>query len=87
MLQRSLACGDARMMLKGLLAVKLPSNTFYSLALVRQLAAGGEGAAAQLKITVSLFAGQPLPLVAEAREKGTGKTLRYPAFMLPPRKR
>jgi hypothetical protein len=83
-LQRSLACGEARLVLKGLLAVKLPGSASYSLAVVRQLAAGGEGAAAHLNVVVSLYAGSAQPLVAEAREKGSGKTLRYPAFMLPP---
>jgi hypothetical protein len=83
-LQRSLACGDARLMLKGLLAVKLPGSAGYSLAVVRQLATGGEGAAAHLNIVVRLYAGKVQPLVVEAREKSSGKTLRYPAFVLPP---
>ena len=82
-LRRPADCGDARMVLKGLLAIQLPQFKYYVLASISQLELRGEKSEASLSVAVNLYHGEPVPLVAESREKGSGKILRYPAFMLP----
>ncbi|MEI7432437.1 MAG: hypothetical protein WCL27_18470, partial [Betaproteobacteria bacterium] len=62
---------------------QLPLHQDYVLGLISHLESRGEAAQAKLQMVVNSYLAKPLALVAEAREKGTGKTLRYPAFLLP----
>jgi hypothetical protein len=78
-LLRPAGSAEARLILRGLLAIQVPQNEHYSLATVSSLYARSD---ASLCIVASLFSGKPVPLVAEMREKTTGKTFRHPAFQL-----
>ncbi len=82
-LMRPAGAGDARLVFKGLLAMQLPLHQDYVLGLISHLESRGEAAQANLQLVVNCYLAKPQALVAEAREKGTGKTLRYPAFLLP----
>jgi hypothetical protein len=79
-LLRPAGSGEARLVLKGLLAVQLPQHEHCSLATINCLSSRNDG---NLVVIASLFSGNPVPLLAEIREKTTGKTSRHPAFMLP----
>ena len=71
--------GAARMALRDLLAVQVPLQDRYSLATISCLCVRHDG---NLCVTVSLLAGEPSPLLAEMREKPTGKISTHPAFLL-----
>lgn len=70
---------ESRLILGGLLAVKLPQHEHNSLAIINSLYVGNDGC---VYATASLIAGRPSPLIVEAREKPSGKTVRHPAFLL-----
>jgi hypothetical protein len=71
--------GNVRLMLRSLLAIQLSQNVNCLLASVSSLHARCDGS---LCITASLYPGTPEPLLAELREKPTGKISRHPAFLL-----
>ncbi|WP_298312490.1 hypothetical protein [Propionivibrio sp.] len=71
---------ESRLILGGLLAVKLPQHQHCTLAMIGSLFSRIDGG---LCVTASLFDGQPKPLIAEARVKPAGKNSRQPAFLLP----
>jgi len=78
-LLRPAGSGDARLGLKGLLAIELPQPEHFSLATVSGIYARRDGS---LCLAVTLLAGRPEALVAELREKPAGKISRHPAFLL-----
>lgn len=79
-LLRPAGSGNVRLILRSLLAIQLSPNVNCSLATVSSLHVRCDG---NLCITASLFPGTPEPLLAELREKSTGKISRHPAFLLP----
>ena len=79
-LLRPAGSGETRLVLKGLLAVQLLPHNDYALATISTLYARGDGS---LCIGISLLGGEPVPLLAELREKPSGKISRHPAFLLP----
>jgi hypothetical protein len=72
--------GETRLVLKGLLAARLASQGEYALATISSLYVRGDGG---LSVGVNFLPGEPAPLVAEVREKPSGKISRHPAFLLP----
>ena len=68
------------LVLRGLLAVQLASQSEHALAVISSLSARSDG---RLNVGVSFLPGEPAPLVAEVREKPSGKVSRHPAFLLP----
>jgi hypothetical protein len=71
--------GQSRLALKGLLAIQLPQPEHFRLAIVSGLYVRRDGS---LCVAATLLAGKPEALVAELREKPTGKLSRHPAFLL-----
>ena len=78
--------GESRLVLKALLVLQgAPQQKKYTLATISSLsvrAATDESAEGALSITASLLPGEPVPLIAELREKPAGKVSRHPAFLL-----
>ena len=72
--------GEIRLVLKGLLAAHLASQDEYALATISSLYARGDGS---LCVGINVLPGEPAPLLAEVREKPSGKISRHPAFLLP----
>ena len=70
---------EARLVLGGLLCVKLPQHEHFTLATISGLNTRADGG---LCVAASLFDGEPSPLIAEVREKPAGKLSRHPAFLL-----
>jgi hypothetical protein len=79
-LVRAVGSGEARLMLGGLLALYVQQRQQYALATIVSLYAQIDGS---LCITARLFASVPAPVLAEVREKPSGKVSRHPAFLLP----
>ena len=79
-LLRPRASGGARLVLQGLLAVKMEEGGSYRLAIINRLSSISGGS---LCVSAGLFPGEPEPIVAEVREKPAGKISRHPAFLLP----
>jgi len=79
-LTRLVGTQEPRLMLNGLLAVRMPKSEEVALASIVSLHACHDG---RLCVTADLFAGEPTPLLAEIREKPSGKISRHPAFLLP----
>ncbi|MFZ4535952.1 hypothetical protein [Propionivibrio sp.] len=77
---RPAGSGASRLVLKGLLAIQLPQHENYALATISSLYSRCDGS---LNISASLLSGEPTPLLAEMREKPSGKISRHPAFLLP----
>lgn len=74
--------GDAalRLVLRGLLAIRPDGEEDYSLALISRLKSNSD---ASLSVWVSLISHEAEPLVAELRERPSGKVSRYPALLFP----
>jgi hypothetical protein len=53
------------------------------LGLINHLELRDDTSQARLLVLVKPYPAKPSALVVESREKGTGKTLRFPAFLLP----
>jgi len=83
MLLRPPGCGEARLNLQGLLAIRQPQRAGeparFVLAAISSLYSRDD---LSLCITATLFAGKPVPFVAEIKDKGDGKISRHPAFVL-----
>ena len=77
-LLRAAVKGALRLSLRSLLAIRQPEG--YRLAQITSLQQRDDG---KLCATVSLFPGGIIPLLAEIREKASGKISRHPAFQLP----
>jgi hypothetical protein len=71
--------GEARLVFKALLAIRLPAHEGYLLATVSSLRSLGDG---RLCVGARLLAGKPTPLLAEVREKPGGKISRHAAVLL-----
>lgn len=71
---------QARLAGKCLLAVRHDNPQHFALASVSRLFANGAGC---LHARIRLFAGDPLPQIAEIRERQSGRITRQPAFLLP----
>ena len=78
-LTRQVAAGGARLLLRSLLAIRLPPERRLLLATVSSLCSRRDG---RLCISASLLAGKPVPLLAEVHEKPSGKQTRHPAVLL-----
>lgn len=72
--------GSSRLSLRSLLALKEQDSPHYVLSTISSLYSRADGS---LCVTANPLAGEPLPLVADVREKSTGKQSRHPAFLLP----
>ena len=79
-LRRVPGSGAARLVLRGLLAIREAEQEDYSLALISRLRQNIDGS---LSVSTSLLATEAEPLVAELREKPSGKISRHPALLLP----
>jgi len=79
-LVRPAGCSEERLTLKGLLTVQTAPDKHFVLATINSLHSQSDGG---LCITAGLLKGEPAPLIAEMREKPTGKLSRHPAFLLP----
>ena len=79
-LLRPVVISETRLVLNGLLATQLTSHGEYALATISSLSARGDGS---LCVGISILPGEPAPLVAEVREKPSGKVSRHAAFLLP----
>ena len=79
-LLRPAATGETRLVLRGLLAIQLASRSEHALAIISSLSARADGC---LNVGISFLPGEPAPLIAEVREKPSGKVSRHPAFLLP----
>ena len=77
---RPAGAGESRLSLRNLVALQLAPEAPFTLGVVTALYSRGEGS---VRVTLRILPGEPQPLLAEAREKGTAKILRHPAFMLP----
>jgi hypothetical protein len=77
---RRVGNGEARLTLRGLLALKMPQNDQVMLATISSLYSRNDGS---LSITASVLSGTPVALIAEVREKPSGKISNHPAVMLP----
>ena len=77
---RPAGSGEARLLLRGLLAIKIPQQENFSLALISRLNSNNDGS---LSVSASVFSGEPAPLLVEMCEKPSGKISRHPAFLLP----
>ena len=77
-LRRDVTAGGVRLMLRNVLGVRLSSQEKLSLATISMLSAHVD----EVKLRVSLFPGEVLPLVIEQKERPTGKVARYPALCL-----
>jgi hypothetical protein len=72
--------GKARLNNKCLLAIQLPNHSRSCLALLSSLCTHCDGS---LHATARIFPGDPVPLIAEVRERPMGRMTRQPAFLLP----
>ena len=77
-LLRPAGSGAIRLILKGLLALKRAGREDYSLALISSLRSNSDGS---LSVSASLIPFEAQPLVAELREKPSGKLSRHPALL------
>jgi hypothetical protein len=71
--------GDARLALRGLLAIKLRHDGRVVLAAISSLFTRADGS---LCVSVGLMSGEPIAIVAEVRENPSGKLSSHPALML-----
>ena len=79
-LTRLVGTQEARLALNSLLALKLPNRDAFALATITALYVCRDG---RLCLTANLLGLEPTPLVAEIRERPSGKVSRHPAFLLP----
>ena len=83
-LARLVGTQEARLSLNGLLALKRPNRDEdeceFALATITTLYVCRDG---RLCLTASVLGNEPTPLVAEIRERPSGKQSRHPAFLLP----
>lgn len=75
-LRREVATNGARLMLRGVIGVRLAPQEKPSLALISQLAVG----AGTARLSATLLPGDVHPVVAEVRDKSNGKVTRQPAL-------
>ena len=80
---RRAASGDARLTLRGLLAIRLPHDHQAAMATISSLYSLRDGSVC---IAAALFPSVPVAIVAEVREKPSGKLSNHPAVMLPAEK-
>jgi len=73
------AADGARLVLRGLLVIRLPADGRQILATVSSLCSRRDG---RLCVSASLLAGTPTALLAEVREKPAGMISRHPAVLL-----
>lgn len=73
---------EERLVLGNLLAIRLVKQADYSLATVNSLSMSGAGPDDTLNIVAKSLAGELTPLVAEVREKPSGKLSRHPALLV-----
>lgn len=82
-LLRPAGCGDARLTLRGLLAVRLAPRPGeaprFALAAITSLYSRDD---LSVCLSATVLPGKPLPLVVEINEKANGKISRHPAFVL-----
>lgn len=71
--------GESRLALRGLMAIKLRPEGRVVLALITSLHSRADGS---LCVSVGLLPGQPAAILAEVREKPSGKLSNHPALML-----
>ena len=83
-LTRLVGTQEARLGLNTLLALKVPNRDEceFALATITTLYVCRDG---RLCLTASLLGREPTPLIAEIRERPSGKVSRHPAFLLPGR--
>ena len=79
-LRRPAGNGSTRLVLRGLLALRLSEQNDYSLALISSLKSNVDGS---LSVSTSRISHEAEPLVAELREKPSGKLSRHPALLFP----
>ena len=79
-LRRPAGSGSMRLVLRGLLALRLGEQDDYSLALISSLKSNADGS---LSVSTSQISHEAEPLVAELREKPSGKVSRHPALLFP----
>ena len=83
MLLRPLGCGEVRLNLHDLLAIRQPPRVGaparFVVAAISSLYSRDD---LSVCITATLFAGKPIPFVAEIKEKGDGKISRHPVLVL-----
>ena len=87
-LLRSPDCGDSRLAFRSLLAFQMPAAQTFELGVVSSVCARNkkdraDENSAGLSVSVIRLAGDPQPVLAEIREKSTGRTSVHPAFLLP----
>ncbi len=78
---------EPRLVFRSLLAVRVPGQERYALAATtrlcsRAIATGPDNRGFELRVSLTVLPGEPGPLLAEMREKPTGKINTHPALFL-----